>query len=165
MNRRLLVIVLLFMVTLVNCVLSFSIPHECQQKDPNFALSETDKLDIVYDVFSIQLDDISQLLNGNFEGVVYFGRDTCPACIKLNIVIDQALKNHNCQIYKFDTDAWRNNDSFDAILEKYHVDEIPMLVEISSGGEVLSSFTVGTSDMDELQFELNTYLKGLTELQ
>lgn len=63
-------------------------------------------LEPAFDDFSIQIEDIRELLNDEVIGIVYFGHDTCPFCLTLNSIIKTELDfAENVQIYKFDTDS------------------------------------------------------------
>lgn len=86
-----------------------------------------------YDDFSIKINDIEQLTDKEFSGVVYFGRDTCPYCSEFNKLIKQSELFNNIKIYKFDTDTWRKNQKFNDILKIYNIEEIPVLIKIENG--------------------------------
>lgn len=84
------------------------------------------------DDFSIQISEINSLLNDEITGVVYFGRDTCPFCSELNNIIKNNINLSNIKIYKFDTDIWRENNRFQEVLDKYGINDIPVLIKINT---------------------------------
>lgn len=90
-------------------------------------------METVFDDFSIQIENIEDLLDDKVIGVVYFGRDTCPFCLTLNGILKAELNSiENIQIYKFDTDAWREDDRFQEVLDKYMITSIPALIRINA---------------------------------
>lgn len=89
--------------------------------------------EIVYDNFTVKIDDINKLINDDIVGCVYFGRDTCPECLEFNKYLqNQFNQNINLLVYKFDTDKWRSNENFKNILNKYNITKIPMLIKINN---------------------------------
>ena len=91
----------------------------------------------VFDDFSIQIENIEDLLDDKVIGVVYFGRDTCPFCLTLNGILKAELDcTENVQVYKFDTDAWREDDRFQEVLDKYMITSIPELIRINADRSV-----------------------------
>lgn len=83
------------------------------------------------DTFSVPIDDIATLEDRKLVGYIYFSRETCPVCMIFNAYIDACLETSgNPVIYKFDTDMWRENEKFQAILDEYQVSAIPTLVRI-----------------------------------
>ena len=106
---------------------------------------------IIYDDFTIPIDDISQLLTGNFVGFVYFGRDTCPSCLEFNELLKNAISYLNgVEIHKFDTDYWRSHGDFRAILDMYGVSKVPMLVRIESSG-IIEWFNIDINSFNILE--------------
>lgn len=95
--------------------------------------TEMATMETVFDDFSIQIENIEDLLDDKVIGVVYFGRDTCPFCLTLNGILKAELDSiENIQIYKFDTDTWREDDRFQEVLDKYMITSIPALIRISA---------------------------------
>lgn len=93
----------------------------------------------------IKIIDINDLINDKIEGLIYFGRDTCPVCNKFNeeFLNKELAENNNLIIYEFNTDYWRDNENFQKILNKYNITKIPTLIKI-------------TSDTSYNKFELNS---------
>lgn len=95
--------------------------------------AEKSTMETVFDDFSIQIENIEDLLDDKVIGVVYFGRDTCPFCLTLNGILKAELGSiENVQIYKFNTDTWREDDQFQEVLDKYMITSIPALIRINS---------------------------------
>lgn len=95
--------------------------------------TEMATMETVFDDFSIQIENIEDLLDDKVIGVVYFGRDTCPFCLTLNGILKAELDSiENIQIYKFDTDTWREDDRFQEVLDKYRITSIPALIRINA---------------------------------
>lgn len=87
----------------------------------------------VYDSFTNKITDINQLINNELSGYVYFGRDTCPNCLQFNEFLkEEYIQNEDLLIYKFDTDYWRNDENFTALLDKYKISSIPTLILINN---------------------------------
>lgn len=109
------------------------------------------------DDFSTPINDISALVNNEISGVIYFGRDTCPECLTLNIILHELCEeNSEITIHKFDTDYWRDNDQFDEVLEKYGVKSIPLLVKVD--GDNYSKLSFGAEDQTDLRKILQDFL-------
>lgn len=95
--------------------------------------TEMATMETVFDDFSIQIENIEDLLDDKVIGVVYFGRDTCPFCLTLNGILKAELDSiENIQIYKFDTDIWREDDRFQEVLDKYMITSIPALIRVNA---------------------------------
>ena len=95
--------------------------------------AEIATMETVFDDFSIQIENIEDLLDDKIIGVVYFGRDTCPFCLTLNGILKAELDSiENIRIYKFDTDTWREDERFQEVLDKYTITSIPALIRINS---------------------------------
>ncbi len=113
------------------------------------------KTKVVYDTMTIPIEDSSSLLNDEVIGFVYFGRDTCSVCLEFNKYLKKEYKaNEQMEIYKFDTDYWRDTENFQEILEKYQISEIPMLIRIDSEND----FEIFESEVDELSDSLHEFL-------
>lgn len=112
------------------------------------------------DNFTEKIDDIDELLNFKIEGIIYFGRDTCPYCQNINKLISKELELSNeLVIYKFDTDYWRKNEKFNTVLEQYNITSVPTLIKFNNGKIQKSiSFDFENSDLSEIQEELSKFL-------
>lgn len=91
---------------------------------------------IVYSDFLPRIEEIDLLVNDEFTGYLYVGRDTCPYCLEFNVYLEEIyINNEELLIYFFDTDFWRDNNSFNLVIEKYNINEIPALLNILDNGE------------------------------
>lgn len=100
------------------------------------------------DEFSSAIVDDELLLKGEMEGLIYFGRDNCPFCRFFNKYLSIIAKeNNDIKINKYDTDQWRETESFKEILSKYSVNKIPVLVKVNEDG---SYKTFKLSDVDSI---------------
>lgn len=114
--------------------------------------------EIIYDDFSIQIDDINKLLNNEIDGFIFFGRDTCPFCLNLNKFIKEEFENNeDLVVNKFDTDTWRKNENFQSVLDKYGVKKIPVLIKINADKTYIT-FESENVTSSEVQSALNKFL-------
>lgn len=124
-----------------------------------YPAQEKSEEEIVYDNFTVQMEDINCLVEGDFCGYIYFGRDTCPNCLDFNAVLKNIVATENrIVIYKFDTDRWRQNENFQAILDKFSVLQIPALVRIDDDASV-HSLTLEGQTIREMETNLRAFLK------
>lgn len=72
----------------------------------------------------------------NSDGIVYFGRPTCPNCEQFLPILKKVLKDKNKKIYYFNTDEWRNNEKFQDILDQYNIKQIPSIIRIKNGNSI-----------------------------
>lgn len=116
-------------------------------------------METVFDDFSIQIDNIEDLLNGKVIGVVYFGRDTCPFCLTLNGILKKEMEAMtDICIYKFDTDVWREDERFQEVLDKYMIDSIPALIRINVDLTFERFIPNKTESDEEVQQSLRIFL-------
>lgn len=112
----------------------------------------------VYDTVTTKITDINQLLNNEISGFIYFGRDTCPNCLQLNgLIKEEYAKNEDLLIYKFDTDYWRSDENFTSLLDKYAVNEIPMLIYLN-GDTVVDTFDYNLNSITNISVDLHDFL-------
>lgn len=124
------------------------------EKDKTLKVMEQE----VYDSFTIKIDDINKLLNDEIKGYIYIGRDTCPICLYFNEYLkNEYEKNNKLVIYKFDTDFWRNNENFEAVLNKYKVTSIPTFIKVESNENYIK-FEANSEDENEIQKAFNNFL-------
>lgn len=67
------------------------------------------------------------------EYYVYFGRPSCPECIRFQRSINS--NNHNLpkKIYYFNTDYWRKSGITYKICKEFNVEQVPALIKIKNG--------------------------------
>lgn len=113
----------------------------------------------VYDDFSIQISEIGQLLNGEITGIIYFGRDTCSFCLAFNSFLGAEYERiENLKIYKFDTDIWRENSEYQAVLDRYGIKSVPALIKIDQNGTFVTFVPDETANDEEVQQSLQSFL-------
>ena len=132
----------------------------CQSGKQNidFSAEENNFETGVSDTFSVPINDITSLLNGEITGYVYFSRETCPICLVVNAYISTCL-SENCSpvIYKFDTDVWRENEKFQIVLDQYGVETIPTLIKIYEDGTFVVFESTAETEEDFIK-DLNSFL-------
>lgn len=124
----------------------------------NLIYNMQNESEIIIDDFSIQITDIDDLLDNKIVGVIYFGRDTCPFCSEFNKIIKDNIDLTNLNIYKFDTDNWRDNSNFQIALDKYNIIDVPSLVKIHSDFTVENYCPDENSTDEEIITSLNQFL-------
>lgn len=125
-----------------------------------YPAQEKNEEEIVYDDFTVQMEDINGLVEGGFCGCIYFGRDTCPNCLNFNAVLKNIVAAENrIVLYKFDTDRWRQNENFQIILDKFSVSQIPALVRIDDDASV-HRLTLEGQTMEGMTSNLRVFLQA-----
>lgn len=81
------------------------------------------------------INDIS-LFDSDKEYYVYFGRPSCPNCIKFQRYINNNDYRLPKKIYYFNTDYWRKSGATNKICKEFNVKEVPSLIKIKSGKTV-----------------------------
>lgn len=81
------------------------------------------------------IHDIS-LFDSDKEYYVYFGRPSCPNCIKFQRYINNNDYRLPKKIYYFNTDYWRKSGATNKICKEFNVKEVPSLIKIKSGKTV-----------------------------
>ena len=109
--------------------------------------------------FLPKLYDAQSLINGEFTGVLYVGRDTCEFCLVFHVYLAKILEQiGDVELLMFDTDYWRNTEYFDAVLEKFGIDGVPTLINISEDG----SFATLIPNVLTLRYQLDEITRFLT---
>lgn len=69
------------------------------------------------------------------EGIIYFGKETCPQCTTLESYLVKCFASleEDFRIYYFNTNTWREDVLFDDVLKKYHVNGVPYIIYIKDG--------------------------------
>ncbi len=136
-----------------------------QKSDEITYSSVSDESPIVYDVqddVSTPITDLQPLLNYEIEGLIYFGRDTCPVCRHFNQLLNKLKNNNNdIVIYKFDTDVWREDASFQAVLNLYRIVDVPVIIYVSDG-EFVPFEPNQITDIDTLESDFSQFLKKIS---
>lgn len=157
MNRKLTILLsIMILITSLNIYKIMIVPAISNRE---FFTGEKDE--IYYDDFTKKIEDINLLLDNSISGFVYVGRDTCPTCLKLNIAILEKVQNDNkLEIYKFDTDFWREDEAYQTVIDKYSIAEVPLLIKIDHYGAVLKSLTLEDADSEKLSIKLESFFYG-----
>lgn len=85
------------------------------------------KVETIRDIF---------LFDSDKEYFVYFGRPSCPNCIKFQRYINNNDYRLPKKIYYFNTDYWRKSGATNKICKEFNVKEVPSLIKIKSGKTV-----------------------------
>lgn len=138
---------------------AYKIDTRAETSQPAFTGKTLDEVGTASDDFSVQINDIEALLNGEIVGIVYFGRDTCDFCLTLNAILKEYV-NEDLIIYKFDTDIWRNDDRFQSVLDKYGIKSVPALVSINKDKTFAQFIPDETLSDKEVEESLQQFLNG-----
>lgn len=162
-HRRIILAIICIFVTFVNIYFNSTLFKFTQHPEVPVSSTSNSEYPVVYDDFTQQLDahDVIALANGTFQGVVYFGRDTCPVCLIYNSVLHDLVEDNSYKIYKFDTDIWRKHNSFESILSLYSIHDIPAIVKIDNTGNVASAFIESEADIDIIRDRLASFLSEI----
>lgn len=85
-----------------------------------------------YEIRIITIDDVS-IFDLDDEFYVYFGRPSCPECIRFQRYIDNNDTRLPSVIYYFNTDYWRKSEMTDKICKEFDITSIPSLLKIKKG--------------------------------
>ena len=102
------------------------------------------------------------MIQREITGVIYFGRDSCENCLQLNYILKQIITDNEYCVYKFDTDTWRESEAYEKVLEMYHVQSVPILVEVDENGKILSAFEIDGLKYGEIENGLMDFFSNLT---
>lgn len=159
MSGKLLTTLIFFLFFIVN--LSPETINTTNAQIPEQIIYNTVEENKTHDNFSIPIRDIDVLTKNKISGYVYFGRDTCSFCQTFNTLLKaQVQSNPTLIIYKFDTDAWRQDEKFQDVLEQYHIDKIPLLIKIKTDGSFLAFEVPENFTNDEVISALHTFLSS-----
>lgn len=67
------------------------------------------------------------------EAYLYFGRDSCPYCRAFQPLLEEAMSETGTKVYYYDTDARKQDDRFQDILDTNEVKTVPKLVRLQEG--------------------------------
>ena len=117
---------------------------------------------LLSDDFCEQITNLEDLIQREITGVIYFGRDSCENCLQLNYILKQIITDNEYCVYKFDTDTWRESEAYEKVLEMYHVQSVPILVEVDENGKILSAFEIDGLKYGEIENGLMDFFSNLT---
>ncbi|WP_459129214.1 thioredoxin family protein [Guggenheimella bovis] len=97
------------------------------------------------------------------EKLILFARDTCPDCVRMKPLLENVLKKHpSLEIYRYDTDAFREHTDKGEVFEKIKVEEVPTLLRVKDG--VVVSRLVAVNGVENLtEQEIDSYLSNEEE--
>lgn len=87
------------------------------------------------------------------EAYVYFGRDSCPYCRAFKPLLEEGMKKTGTKVYYYDTDAHKDDDDFQDILDAHEVQTVPKLVRLQKGKVV--DYVDHTHSQEEVTALLN----------
>lgn len=64
---------------------------------------------------------------------LYFGRDTCKYCRAFQPLLDEAMKDSDAIVYRYDTDKHADDVDFQDVLDENEVVTVPKLVKLKKG--------------------------------
>lgn len=130
---------------------------EVNEYTDNYTSQLLDKESI--DDFSVPIKGISDIIDDQITGVIYFGRDTCTPCLIFNNMIKESIpSDEEVVIYKFDTDEWRSDPNFQFVLDKYEIGSIPTLIKIYSDHTYITFSPDDKATDEEFLNELGNFL-------
>ncbi len=118
--------------------------------------------------YLVQIRDTNEL-ESIVNGIIYFGRPSCPNCIKFEPTLKRMITQNKTTVYYFNTDYFRENEllpeeELGKIFQRFTVEEVPLMVVLTNGS-LTGMFNPnriynGTQDsmMKELSAFLNEYV-------
>lgn len=85
------------------------------------------------------IDDMEKKLSkGDFDGVIYLGRHTCPACKVFRPKLNNAIKETGVKVYYVNTEVARGEDSeaMNHLQEELDVTGVPVMIKLENGKEI-----------------------------
>lgn len=158
--NRIAIIFLLILCLLLTCVIIYQYKKivDLNNDIKNIMIDMQNKDDIIIDDFSLPINDIDNLINNDFTGIIYFGRDSCPFCSQFNFILKNNIDISQLEIYKFDTDKWRNDTKYQFVLDKYNIENIPALVKITDDHSIVNYIPKENATNEEVVDSLEKFL-------
>ena len=105
--------------------------------------------------FITRIESIYSLLDGSFTGFLYIGRDTCEFCLIFNTFLREIYSiSTGLELQMFDTDYWRENASFNSVIELFGLEGVPTMLNIAGDG----TFTVFKPNVLTMQDDKSEFL-------
>lgn len=98
----------------------------------NTSTANTSDERVQYSPFIIPVTNLDDLLNLE-NGFVYFGRPTCPGCVRFMPQLIAAVEASEISVYYFNNDDWREDPRFMDILGAFNVTGVPNLTIVENG--------------------------------
>lgn len=87
---------------------------------------------------------------------VYFGEPDSSECLQFQEVLESVLDENGWTVYYYDTAYWEEAPKYDYVLERYHVDSVPLLVK-TLDGEYVSSYRYDSSQTEQSKTDLEGF--------
>jgi len=71
------------------------------------------------------------------DGLVYFGRPTCPACVPFAANLHEIATRYSTTVYYLNTDNWRGHGTMPNILAHFGVEQVPSVAQVINGQPTL----------------------------
>jgi predicted bacteriocin transport accessory protein len=120
----------------------------------NFNVIRSEKVESQEISHLIKLDSISGLYTSDFK-YIYFGRPTCPDCIRFVPILEKVLQENDMYVYYFNTDFWKSSSEYSQVLSSFNVEYVPTIIKIN-GDDGFKSFTLDglAGDISITDFEV-----------
>lgn len=101
------------------------------------------------------IEEPADILTGS--KYILFSRPTCGYCTDFEKNLENILDSQSSvEIFKFDTDKFRENKDFEKIIKKYDVKGVPTLLRVENG-VVLSRYLSQEEESEKVEAELIDY--------
>lgn len=87
---------------------------------------------------------------------IYFGRPTCPECLEFEPLLESVLAENQWIVYYYNTTYWKDSTKYDYVLERYQVNEVPLLVK-TLDGEYVSDYRYDSSQPEQAKADLEAF--------
>ena len=115
--------------------------------------------------YIVKINDTAHF-NSITDGYIYFGRETCPSCELFLPLLEEVAKEQKVIVYYFDTNHFRNNallseDEMSAILTKYKIEEVPVIVNVIAGEvDSLYGATFSIDQVDNIKKDIRNFFSN-----
>ena len=87
---------------------------------------------------------------------VYFGDPVSSESLSFEKVLESVLAENGWTVYYYDTAQWEESPRYDYVLNRYHVDSVPLLVK-TLDGEYVSSYRYDASQPEQSRTDLERF--------
>lgn len=94
-----------------------------------------------------------------YSGYVYFTRPTCSKCVDFSQVLQTTSVAEERNLRYLDTDFWRKDPNFTAIMQKYEIKGVPSLLLLERG-KTVSRFLTENTEADKVKNDLHFFLEA-----
>lgn len=114
--------------------------------------------------YLVQIRDANEL-ESIINGIVYFGRPSCPNCIKFQPTLKRMITENKTTVYYFNTDYFRENEllteeELSKIFQRFTIEEVPLMVVLTDGSltDMFNPNRIYNEAEDSMIKELSTFL-------